>query len=331
MSYKLHRDYLQKAVLKIEPSNFEALAMEIFLFQAKYNTVYKHYLHLLNIDPLTVNAVHDIPFLPINLFKSHKIQTGTWQPKGLFSSSGTTGALTSKHYYQDLNLYRMNARRAFVDNYGKLSNWRILALLPAYLERKGSSLIFMVDDFIQQSQHPESGFFLDDFDHLKTLLQDQSVPTLLLGVSFALWDLAEQGQLNLSNTIVMETGGMKGRREEITRTHLRAILKNVFAVDRIHSEYGMTELFSQAYSKGNGIFQPSPTMQVLARDVTDPFASVKNGKTGVLQVIDLANIDSISFIATEDLCKCHENGTFEILGRLDNSDIRGCNLLVLND
>lgn len=259
--------------------------------------------------------------------------TEGWQPEMVFSSSGTTGMTTSRHLLRDTTAYIDNTLLGFQKFYGAVEDWCVLALLPAYLEREGSSLVYMAEAFIQRSKYSESGFFLHNMTELSAILarnQAQNRPTLLLGVSFALWELAETHPQNLSNIVIMETGGMKGRRKEITRTALHEILCTAFQTTAIHSEYGMTELLSQAYSKGNGIFSPAPTMRILVRDATDPLTILPPRKAGCINVIDLANLATCSFIATDDLGKVDEQGDFEILGRIDTSDVRGCNLLVVD-
>lgn len=333
MSDKKQRQVLIEKIQQIEVGNFEKIALDVFKYQATNNAVYQKYISLLNVDYQEIKCVSAIPFLPIQLFKNQEIKTGNWTPALTFTSSGTTSETTSSHQLFSPDFYKKNARNGFQQFYGDIKNYCVLALLPSYLERSGSSLIFMAADFIEQSIYEESGFFLNNVEELlQTLtdLQNRKIPTLLIGVSFALLDLAEQFPRDLGNTIIMETGGMKGRRKEITREELHHILKNAFHVDTIHSEYGMTELFSQAYSKGNGLFFPSATMRALSREVTDPLHIQKNGKTGVLNIIDLANLDTCSFIATDDLGRVYEDNSFEILGRLDASDVRGCNLLVLS-
>ncbi|MEL7161910.1 MAG: acyl transferase, partial [Bacteroidota bacterium] len=266
------------------------------------------------------------------LFKRYALQSGTWEPVRTFTSSGTTGMTTSRHLLRNEDWYRENARCAFERQYGPLKGRPVFALLPAYLERTGSSLVFMAEDFIRRSGHPDSGFFLDDLGALSEKLHDrrnhQPAP-LLIGVSFALLDLAERFPQELSQSIIMETGGMKGRRKEMTRPELHRTLAEAFAVEHIHSEYGMTELLSQAYAPRDGIFHPAPTLRAATRQVTDPFSPTPPGKTGALNLTDLANLDTISFIATDDLGRVFEDGRFEVLGRLDKSDVRGCNLLVL--
>ena len=331
MDLEQYRQSLISRLGRLPEEPFEALALEIFRYQSEHNALYRHFLQLLSVDPQKIKSLEAIPFLPIQFFKSHRIQSGSWTPSLEFSSSGTTGQTTSRHLLRDPGFYRRNARSGFEHFYGPVREYCILALLPAYLERSGSSLVFMADDFIQQSAYPQSGFFLNNTEELVEMLakcKKNAVPTLLLGVSFALWELAEQHPMGLSGVIVMETGGMKGRRREITREELHAILKEAFQLESIHSEYGMTELLSQAYSLGGGLFHPSPTMRVLIREPNDPLALQESGRTGVLNIIDLANLDTISFIATDDLGRAYPDGSFEILGRLDASDVRGCNLLV---
>lgn len=279
-----------------------------------------------------VLQITDIPFLPISCFKTHRVQTGDAPIALTFTSSGTTGATTSRHPIVQPDFYDKITISTFEKWYGSLENYCILALLPAYLERQGSSLVYMVERFIERSGHPESGFYLNDLERLALTLEklaSEPVRVLLIGVSFALLDLAERFPMDLSGVMVMETGGMKGRRKEITRFQLHEQLKNAFQVEAIHSEYGMTELMSQGYSKGNGVFQPAPTMKILTREISDPFAYTANGKTGVINVVDLGNLDACSFVATDDLGKVYANGDFEVLGRLDASDVRGCNLMVM--
>lgn len=322
---------LQDEICRVTPNSFNELALKVFLYQVEHNPIYRQYIKILNIDIQKIERIEKIPFLPIQLFKSQIIQTANWQPETIFTSSGTTGQQTSKHYVQSVDWYKKITKIGFEHFYQSIENYCVLALLPSYLERQGSSLVHMADYFIKQSKYKESGFFLYDFKKLQTTLQkliEQQTPTLLLGVSFALLDLAEQFPMNLENVIIMETGGMKGRRKEITRTELHNILKNAFQVSNIHSEYGMTELLSQGYSKRNGIFEASPTMKIIIKEMTDPMAIQKQGKSGLVNIIDLANLDSCSFIATEDIGRKLNQSEFEILGRLDASDIRGCNLMV---
>lgn len=331
MSYKQSSVHLSKRIAQSSQAIFPEIALDVFRFQATYNPLYAQYLDLLAIKTATVHKLEDIPFLPIQFFKNYAIKTGNWSESLIFSSSGTTGVQTSRHYLKHTLWYKENARRAFKHFYGQIEDYCVLALLPSYLERSGSSLVFMAEDFIQQSKYPQSGFFLYNTNDLLKIIekcQKNNIPCLLIGVSFALLDLAEQEKPDLAGVVIMETGGMKGRRKELTREELHGILKDAFNVEKIHSEYGMTELLSQAYSKGDGIFQAPPTMKVMTREITDPLNSQKAGKTGAINIIDLANLDTISFIATDDLGKVYEDGSFEILGRMDQSDIRGCNLLL---
>ncbi|HBK72463.1 MAG TPA: acyl transferase [Flavobacteriaceae bacterium] len=323
---------LKNAFLSVQTDDdFEQLALQIFKHQAVNNVVYSQFLKHLNISILSVKHLKDIPFLPIQFFKSHKVLSSTQKPQETFTSSGTTGSLTSKHYVTDLSIYENSYLKAFTRFYGEIEEITVLALLPSYLERNGSSLIYMVDDLIKKSNNTESGFFLNNLDELAQKLiklTKKGQKTLLIGVSFALLDLIKTYQFQLKNTIVMETGGMKGRRKELIRTELHNILKKGFGVENIHSEYGMTELLSQAYSDGNGIFKTPPWMKIVIRDTEDPLQLLSNNQTGGINIIDLANVNSCSFIATQDLGKVYSNSTFEVLGRFDNSDIRGCNLML---
>jgi len=314
------------------PEEFNETSLAIFKYQYTNNKVYQEFCNYLNKNPSNVANLESIPFLPIEFFKSKKILSSKNSPEITFTSSGTTGNATSKHFVTDLKVYEKSYLKAFNTFYGDISNYCILALLPSYLERKGSSLIYMADDLIKKSQHPESGFYLNELEILTKklkVLDQKNTKIILIGVSFALLDIAENYNLNLKNIVVMETGGMKGKRKEMIREELHAILKEGFGVSKIHSEYGMTELLSQAYSNGDGIFKTPPWMDILIRDTEDALSYQPNGKSGGVNVIDLANINSCSFIATQDLGKKFNNNTFEILGRFDNSDIRGCNLLVL--
>ncbi|MGI0105483.1 acyl transferase [Salinimicrobium sp. WS361] len=310
---------------------FNKKALQVFEYQYKNNSVYSKFCDLLHRSLAEVNCVEEIPFLPIALFKSHKIISSEASAEVIFSSSGTTGTQTSKHYVTDLKVYEESFRRGFTHFYNNVEDYAVLALLPSYLERKGSSLIYMVQDLIEKSNNPASGFYLHDLDALVQKLQEleeKGQKTLLIGVSFALLDLAEQYRLNLKHTIVMETGGMKGRRKEMIRTELHEVLKKGLGVEAIHSEYGMTELLSQAYALKNGIFECPPWMKILIREPEDALSLLPEGKSGGINVIDLANINSCSFIATQDLGKNLGGGRTEILGRFDHSDIRGCNLMV---
>lgn len=331
MSITQERRQLLEKIETVSLQHFEDLALSVFHFQATHNPLYSKYLSLLKMDISKIKTIAQIPFLPISLFKNYEIKTGNWQAETVFKSSGTTSSTTSQHFVKDANFYKKNTNRGFEYFYDSPKDYCVLALLPAYLERSHSSLVFMAEHFIQQSKFDQSGFFLYNFKELANVLSDcqkQNIPTLIIGVSFALLDLADQFPMPLSNSILMETGGMKGRRKEITRPELHQILKTAFQLENIHSEYGMTELLSQAYSNKNGYFYPAPTMRVLAREITDPLQIQHFGKTGALNIIDLANLDTCSFIATDDLGKVYEDGGFEILGRLDVSDMRGCNLMV---
>ncbi|WP_417238494.1 acyl transferase [Bizionia sp.] len=311
---------------------FQKQALEVFKYQFENNIVYRSFCDLLYKNPSDIHQFEDIPFLPIQFFKSHNIVSTTHTVQKIFTSSGTTGQSTSKHFVTDLSVYEQSFEAGFDTFYGNVEDYVVLALLPSYLERDGSSLIYMADALIKQSKQVESGFYLNNLEALKNTLlklESQNRKVILIGVSFALLDLVEFHQFQLKNTIVMETGGMKGRRKELIRNELHDILKEGFGVLEIHSEYGMTELLSQAYSKGHGIFNCPPWMRVLTRDTEDALTIQKSGKTGGLNIIDLANINSCAFLATQDLGKIHTDGSFEIIGRFDNSDIRGCNLMAL--
>ena len=320
-------------IFNIQSENdFKTMAFKVFNYQFENNSVYRSFCDLLYIHPSDITSIKDIPFLPIQFFKSHRVLSSSKPIEKIFSSSGTTGSDTSKHYVTDLSIYENSFQKGFEQFYGNIKDYVILALLPSYLEREGSSLIYMAEVLIKQSKHKESGFYLNNLTELKDLLlklESEGKKTLLMGVSFALLDLVEQYQFQLKNTIVMETGGMKGRRKELIRAELHNTLKEGFGVSTIHSEYGMTELLSQAYSKGHGIFNCPPWMQVLTRDTEDALTVQDYGKSGGINIIDLANINSCAFIATQDLGRTHPNGTFEVIGRFDHSDIRGCNLMVL--
>jgi hypothetical protein len=311
---------------------FEKIALKVFRFQYENNLVYQEFCDFLKIDKQSVKTLQQIPFLPIQFFKNHNVVSNTNEIQEIFTSSGTTGMITSKHLVTDVSLYEQSYRNAFSEFYGNIEDYAILALLPSYLERSGSSLIYMVKDLIELSNNEYSGFYLHNYDELiaKLIELDNARQNILLiGVTYALLDLVEKQRFQLKNTIIMETGGMKGKRKELIREELHEILCDGFGVSSIHSEYGMTELLSQAYSLGNGIFECPAWMQILIRDTEDAMTYVSNGKTGGINVIDLANINSCSFIATQDLGKKYPNNSFEVLGRFDNSDIRGCNLMVM--
>ena len=311
---------MQKAIFNIQnETDFERCALQVFKHQFENNRVYRSFCDLLYIHPSDVKEVADIPFLPIQFFKTHQVLSTSQSVQETFTSSGTTGAQVSNHLVTDLSWYETSYTRAFEHFYGPIKGYTVLGLLPNYLEREGSSLIYMVNDFINKSNNPKSGFYLDNLSELiKTLiaLDQKGEKVLLIGVS-------------LKNTVIMETGGMKGRRKEMIREELHEILCAGFGVSKIHSEYGMTELLSQGYSLGDGIFECPPWMKILPRDTEDALTLIEANKTGGLNVIDLANYNSCSFIATQDLGKVNKNGSFEVLGRFDHSDIRGCNLMVL--
>jgi phenylacetate-coenzyme A ligase PaaK-like adenylate-forming protein len=311
---------------------FRAAALEVFHYQSRHVPVYRDYLSTLKVDASMVREVEEIPFLPIEFFKSHDVLAEGKKAELVFESSGTTGTTPSRHHVADSALYRESFLRCFHAFYGPPNRLCILALLPSYLERSGSSLVYMMDHLIKWSGHPDSGFYLDNLEELADVLKKRNNdghPTLLVGVSFALLDLASLHSLDLWRNIrVMETGGMKGRRKEMVRGELHDILTQAFDVPSIHSEYGMTELLSQAYSEGEGLFVPPPWMDVLVRDPNDPLSYVADGQTGGLNIIDLANRYSSAFIATSDLGRRQEDGSFEVLGRFGHSDLRGCNLLV---
>ena len=310
---------------------FEKTTLKVFRHQYDNNTVYRDFCGFLNKDKGSVKSVKDIPFLPIQFFKSHDVVSTTDAVKVTFTSSGTTGMITSRHLVTDTNYYEQSFRQAFAQFYGNIEDYAVLALLPSYLEREGSSLIYMVEDLIKGSNNADSGFYLHNYDELitkLTQLDNAGQNVLLIGVTYALLDLIEKQNFDLKNTIIMETGGMKGRRREMIREELHEVLCDGFGVSKIHSEYGMTELLSQAYSLGDGIFECPPWMDILIRDTEDALTYIDHGRTGGINVIDLANINSCSFIATQDLGKKYSNQSFEVLGRFDNSDIRGCNLMV---
>jgi phenylacetate-coenzyme A ligase PaaK-like adenylate-forming protein len=311
---------------------FEKIALKVFRYQHESNLVYREFCDLLKVEPQKVKALEQIPFLPIQFFKSHAVVSNTNMVQKTFTSSGTTGTITSKHLVTDTSIYEESYQKGFSQFYGNIEDYVVLALLPSYLEREGSSLIYMVEDLIQLSNHDESGFYLHNHDELikkLTELDQSGQNVILIGVTFALLDLIEKHQFQLQNTIIMETGGMKGRRKEMIREELHQQLCKGFGVTAIHSEYGMTELLSQAYSLGEGVFECPSWIQILLRDTEDALTYIPQGKTGGINVIDLANINSCSFIATQDLGKKNPNNSFEVLGRFDNSDIRGCNLMIL--
>jgi len=326
---------IDKDIFTVTESNFEAFALSIFQYQYEHNLVYQHYCQILNTDIQKINCINKIPFLPISFFKTHQIVSKACTPEAVFESSGTSKTINSRHFVKDLTLYQKSFITAFNLFYGNPKDWCILALLPSYMERTNSSLVVMANQLIKESNHLKSGFYLQNIAELKdTLLalEQQQQNTLLIGVAYALLDFAEQYPMPLAHTTIMETGGMKGRRKEMPRDQVHHILKTAFQVQAIHSEYGMTELLSQAYSYGNGIFNTPPWMKILVREEDDPFAIHIAGSEinrGAINIIDLANLHSCSFIATEDAGKLNAGGSFEISGRLDNTAIRGCSLMAV--
>ncbi len=325
-------ELLKDRIFRItSPDDFERLVLEIFNLQAVSNKIYNEYLKILKIDAGTITRPEEIPFIPVELFKTNKIITGNAKPALKFESSGTTGTSRSIHWIADPDLYSSSFVKCFNLFYGSPDKYCILALLPSYLEHKDSSLVYMTNGLIRLSRHEQSGFYPDNLSRLtETLkkLESKGQSTILIGVSFALLQFAEKFPMHLEHTVIMETGGMKGRQEEITREELHGILKEAFHLKEIHSEYGMTELLSQAYSKGNGLFHSPPWMKVMIRDTYDPLTYLPAGRSGGINIIDLANIYSCSFIATQDIGKIALSGEFEVLGRFDNSDLRGCNLMM---
>ena len=331
----IEKELLQN-VLRTTPDTFNEVALAVYHFQYEHNPIYQQFCHTLGKIPTVVRTVADIPFLPIELFKTNRIATTQFAEATIFESSGTTGSVNSKHYVKDLSLYEASFLQTFNSYYGKPNQYCIIGLLPSYLQRSGSSLVYMVQQLITQSANPTSGFYLDEFDKLKKVLiqhEQNKQPTLLIGVSYALLYFAEQNKLQLKYTTIIETGGMKGRREPISRAALHHTLQQQFGVPSIHSEYGMTELLSQAYSAGNGIFTAPPYMRIYLRREDDPL-TLKTMPTnatkmsGVINCIDLANLYSCAFIATDDLGILYADNSFEITGRMLNSDVRGCSLML---
>ena len=311
-------------------TEFSKHALALFEYQFECNSVYRSYCDLINVNPTDVKKVSKIPYLPIEFFKSHIVCSTENTPKKYFESSGTSRQIRSRHYVSDLSLYNKSFEKCFELFYGSIEDYVLLALLPSYLEREHASLVYMANNLIKKTKHPLSGFYLNEWDQLKNTLEDlesKNQKTILLGVSFALMEVVDKYDWNLNNTLIMETGGMKGMRKELIRSELHSYLKEGFGVKSIHAEYGMTELFSQAYSNASGIFYCPPWMQVSTRAPEDPFEIQSFGKTGGLNIIDLANTDSCAFIATQDLGKIHEDGGFEVLGRFDKAEVRGCNLI----
>lgn len=313
------------------PADFEGLALELFALQYRDCAVYRAFSDAVDKSPASVKRVEDIPFLPVRFFKSHQVLTTDFTPQAIFESSGTSGMVSSRHWVKDISLYEESFTRGFELFYGSPRQYCVLGLLPSYLERNNSSLVYMVDRLVQLSEHSESGFYLYEHDKLFALLQQlekREQKTMLIGVSFALLDFAEKYRLPLKHTMIMETGGMKGRREELVRAELHEKLKQAFGLPAVHSEYGMTELLSQAYAAADGIFRCPPWMKMLVREEDDPFLVSQTGK-GTLNIIDLANRWSCAFLATDDAGHIHAGGSFEVLGRVDGSDLRGCSLLVV--
>lgn len=312
-------------------SQFNELALEIFQFQFTHNPVYKSWCDSLNRTPANVKHLNQVPFLPVEFFKNFPIKSWQGDPITTFSSSGTTGQITSQHHVADTYIYERSLMKGFQLEYGKPSDWIIIGLLPAYLERQGSSLVYMTDILIRESGQHESGFYLNNYEELALLLRrlkDNNKKVWLIGVSFALLDMAEKQPEAWENLVVVETGGMKGRRREMIRTDLHETIRSKWRIARLHSEYGMTELFSQAWMNDSGRFHTPPWMKVMIRETNDPFSYAENGKTGGINVVDLANLDSCAFISTSDLGKKFTDETFDVLGRFDHSDVRGCNLMV---
>lgn len=323
---------LAQKVFTTNNANFEKSVWQVFKFQAQNSTIYKNYISALGVNPLAITHIDEIPFLPIAFFKTHEVIAQGQTAQQTFLSSSTTGTGQSQHLVADIEVYHASFNNGFSLFYGDPKEYCILALLPSYLERTGSSLVYMAEHLIHKSQHPDSGFYLDEWEKLSKVLQQNEAKgqrTLLLGVSFALLDFVAAFPQQLKHTIVMETGGMKGRRKELTRFELHSTLKEGFGVNEIHSEYGMTELLSQAYAKSNGLFYCPPWMKVLVREADDPFSYANYGKTGAINVIDLANINSCSFIETADLGRTYADGSFEVLGRMDFSEVRGCNTMIV--
>ncbi len=320
-------------ILSVTPGSFEPLALQVFRHQHTHNAVYRSYCDALRIDPAAINTLVQIPYLPVSFFKTHQIITGpaNTQPALTFESSGTTGENTSRHYVQDAAIYERSLLQGFEQFYGPVSDYTILALLPSYLERQNASLVYMAKTLMEHSRQPDNGFYINEWDKLSATLSRLEAAggkVLLLGVTFALLDFAAAHPMHLTNTIVMETGGMKGRRQELTRPEVHEILMKQWYLTEVHSEYGMTELLSQAYALEGGQFRCTSTMRALVRDVNDPLEVSETG-TGILNIIDLANIHSCSFIATEDIGRLSTDGTFQVLGRMDHSALRGCSLMAV--
>ena len=327
----LEKEYKSLGLLDITAENFDSVALSIFRYQADNCSVYHQFIKHMSIDVNAIKETKDIPYLPIDFFKSHTVLNNRESAQVTFKSSGTSGSTTSQHHVADIDLYKKSFLGSFNLFYGNPSDYCILGLLPSYIEQGDSSLVFMVDELVTQSGHAQSGFYLNDYQNLfntLALLKDAKTPTILFGVTYALLDLAEQFPMDFEDLIIIETGGMKGRRKEMIRAELHDILNVRLGTFHIHSEYGMTELLSQAYAGEDEVFYCPPWMKVTMKDLHDPKADVRIGKTGRIHVVDLANINSCSFIATHDLGQSQKEGGFKVLGRVDHSDMRGCNLLV---
>lgn len=329
---------LLQSIFSVNATSFTETALDVFRFQYECNDVYRQFCDIIKKQPDNITSIEQIPFLPVQFFKSKQIKAGTFDEALYFESSGTTGSVNSRHFVKDIAVYEESFLKGFELQHGSINKWCIIGLLPSYLERGNSSLVYMVDKLVKLSGHEASGFYLYDHDKLKAALEENEkagTGTLLIGVTYALLDFAEANPMQLNHTVVMETGGMKGRREELSRGQVHEILKKQFGLEQIHSEYGMTELLSQAYSKGKGIFNCPPWMKILVRNEDDPFEirslpdTNKSFAGGAINIIDLANVYSCPFIATDDAGKIYEDGSFEITGRLDNSDIRGCGLMII--
>lgn len=338
MKHPVKNTDLERKVFAASPGNFLTLTLEVFHFQYEHNPIYRQYCNAINTDIATVDRLEKIPFLPISFFKTHAVKTTGFEPEAVFESSGTTTSVNSRHLVKELEVYRKSFMGCYEKFYGYPAAKCILGLLPSYLERNNSSLVMMVNELIKVGNSPLSGFYLYDLEKLhRTIMHNEllKTPTLLIGVTYALLDFAEQYPMQLRHTIVMETGGMKGRREEMTRQQVHERLQEQLGIDLVHSEYGMTELLSQAYSKGDGIFHCPAWMKVLIRSEDDPFhlmdaaAAINRPLAGAINIIDLANIYSCAFIATDDIGRLHNNESFEVLGRMDAGDVRGCSLLTL--
>lgn len=329
-----HKDIIQ-TIFSTSGFNFDEIALKIFRFQYVNNEVYQKYVDAIGVQPDKISALHQIPFLPIRFFKTHKVVSTKFTPQIIFESSGTTETVNSNHFVKEVALYEQSFMAGFKTFYGNIKDWCIIGLLPSYLERQNSSLVYMAEKLIKESGHKLSGFYLNDFDSLAnalTELENLQQKTLLIGVTFALLDFAEAHPMPLKHITFMETGGMKGRKREMVKQEVHDILQKAFSVETIHSEYGMTELLSQAYSFGKGIFVTSPTMKVFIRDDEDPLTIIpptSNNAKGLINIVDLANIYSCSFIATDDIGVLFPDGKFEVTGRRDTSDLRGCSLLAV--